>query len=215
MVNRSRFVTRRWPPRCRPATDSPFAWKLPEIGTDFWLEDLEDGALDTLGLSASTGTVRGPSNFTDSVDADGAGLMDHLGRDGHSYWVLPDADPEVADTSLTLSFDEADLGGLPSMVGLVSTDASDLAPVTFEAFDTNGVSLGVLDLHLGDGIHNGSTIADRFLGAGYDGGISSVTISSTFGGLEVDHIQYGGIVPVPSAIGLFGLALLGRRRRRA
>jgi hypothetical protein len=197
----------------RQESDSPFSWKLPELGTDFWLEDFEDGALNTLGLSADRGLIRAPGNLTDSVDGDGAGLLDNLGRDGYAWRDYPVSEAP----SITFSFDAADLGGLPSMAGLVWTDGNEAALYTFEAFDGEGISLGTLNPQLGDGIHGGSTAADRFLGVSYDGGISAIRISADFGAIELDHIQFGDImtVPAPSAVGLLGLALLGRRRRVA
>ena len=55
------------------AADSPF--DLFGKGSDFLLEDFEDGLLNSLGLLGFGGDVRFPSSFTDSVDADD-GLID-------------------------------------------------------------------------------------------------------------------------------------------
>ena len=57
---------------------------------------------------------------------------------------------------------------------------------------------------------------DRFFGVQFAGGIRSITISNSAGGIEVDHIQYGAMAPVPEpgswALMAAGLGLLARRR---
>jgi len=153
----------------------------------FWLEDFEDGALDTPGISASDGAVRAPSVGTDSVDADD-GAIDGFGFDGYDYFKQ---DPDGA--IITFSFGGGELGHLPTHVGLVWTDGNDAATVTFTARDNAGINIGQVQAVLGDGVHGGSTAADRFIGVEYLTGIGAITISASVGSLEIDHIQYGYI----------------------
>lgn len=61
------------------AADSPFSLSSPGL----LLEDFEDGALDTPGVSSTNGAPRGPSGLTDSVDGDD-GSIDGSGNGGHS-----------------------------------------------------------------------------------------------------------------------------------
>ena len=202
--------------------DSPFA-AVPGI----MLEDFEDGALNSPGVTASAGVVAGPGNSVDSVDGDD-GVLDGNGNAGHSWYLTV---PTVA-----FSFDAAVLGSLPTKVGIVWTDVGrngngaaqgglgDHAffdDVVMRAFDKDGKLLGgVLFDNLGDGNVGGATAEDRFFGAIFDGGISRITLTSLNGSpdWEVDHLQYGGFaVPLPSSGWLLApaLALIGLRRKRA
>jgi len=67
------------------AADSPF--NLSGRGTTFFLEDFEDGLINTPGLNISQvfggATVNPPGSLTDSVDADD-GVIDGSGTAGHS-----------------------------------------------------------------------------------------------------------------------------------
>ena len=190
--------------------DSPF------IGlglSDFSLEDFEDIALNTPGLSAA-----GPGLCI--AGAGGGcfqgGPIDSVGNGGdptlgHSLF---------ANGSITLTFDAAAFGGrLPTHAGLVWTDGNN--PITFEAFDQNGVSLGVVVGNHATPGFTGQTDEDRFYGAINAGGISRLTIANP-PGIEIDHIQYGfaNAVPEPAswAMMIGGFALAGaaaRRRHRA
>ena len=179
----------------------------------FYLEDVEDGLVNTLGLS-----VTGPSFCITNSGCFVGSLVDSVGNGGdqtagHSMW---------AYGPLTVTFDEAALGGLPTFAGLVWTDG--LNPITFEAFDENGVSLGTRVGDHADGVFTGTLIDDRFYGVTYAGGISKLVISNP-PAIEIDHIQYGlndvgggGGVPEPSAWALmlagFGLAGAMLRRTR-
>lgn len=193
------------------ASSSPFAAVSGSSG--FWLENFEDGLVNSQGLSTVRGGVRGPDNngFTDSVDGDD-GTIDGNGSAGHSYLTYR------ASGGLTFKFDAAALGGAPTYAGLVWTDGNPNAIVTFEAFDTNGQSLGVMTKQLGDAdTGKGETAEDRFLGVEFDGGISMIRISSSFGGIEIDHVQYGyAVVPLPAplALGVAGLGGVAFFRRR-
>lgn len=185
----------------------------------FYLETFEDGALNTPGVTPSSGwLVAAPGIATDSVDADD-GIIDGFGRSGHSFFST------MTQTNLTVTFSAAALGGhLPTHVGIVCTDAnappgsSGYADVTFSAKDNNGVSLGsVTAVHFGDGLLTGQTAEDRFFGVYNPEGISSFSISEyNCRDWEVDHLQYG-LVPEPSVTALVGigaLSLLGWHRRR-
>ncbi len=203
-------------------SDSPFA-ALAAGNPNFFLENFEDGALNTPGVSASVGSVASGGPFTDSVDGDD-GAVDGSGLAGHSWY------SGGSSTSISFSFNAATLGYLPTRVGIVWTDVGNVPglpqgfdSVAVRAFDANGASLGgILFDDLGDGLASGGGSAeDRFFGAIFDGGISRITITSLNGSpdWEVDHLQYGlAPVPVPGAAWMLAPALVGLfglRRKRA
>src|SRR5262245_59247501 len=144
--------------------------------SSFFLEDFEDGALNTPGVTASAGwSVLGPGAFTDSVDGDD-GAIDGAGTRGHSFF--------SNGTQSSLTFNAAALGGaLPAAAGIVWTDVGDVtsgAPgfgsVSFSATDGLGNPLGSIGTFtLGDGSALGSapggTAEDRFFGVTNAGGI--------------------------------------------
>jgi hypothetical protein len=168
--------------------DSPFAALIGTSG--FFLETFEDGALNTPGVTASTGSVIGPGGLTDSVDADD-GVIDGSGTNGHSMFAIP------GSTGITFTFDAAVLGGLPTRVGIVWTDGE--GTTTFEAFGPGGVPLGQIGpVAIADASVAGTTAEDRFFGVINASGISSIRISNTVGGIEVDHLQYG--VPASAVV---------------
>lgn len=193
--------------------DSPFAG-IAAGNPLFFLEDFEDGALNTPGASASASLVTSAGNpSTDSVDGDD-GVVDGSGTGGRSLY-------SNGATSITFTFDANALGVLPTHVGIVWTDVGEtLLPMPFgkddvlvRAFDANGNSLGFAGADaLGDGSFLGGTAEDVFFGAIFSGGISKLTIVSLggTGDWEVDHLQYGvQPIPVPGAALLFGTALAG------
>jgi hypothetical protein len=181
----------------------------------FYLEDVEDNLINTPGLSA-TGSglcIAGGNCFV------GSGLTDSVGNGGNgsigrSIW----ADGSVG---ITLRFDALVLGSLPTAVGLVWTDGA--GTISFEAFDQNGLSLGTLAGNHADGSFAGTLVDDRFYGVTNAAGVSRVFISNSSGGIEIDHVQYGGGqassgVPVSSTFALlfFGAgatAFFSRRKR--
>ena len=175
----------------RSFDDSPFKYQPFRY---FHLEDWESGQLDAPGMSLSGGAIASPSDpdaEVDSVDIDD-GAIDGEGVQGRSW--------ATDDNSLTLTFDEAELGSLPTHVGfaltqLTGTDNS----IQLEAFDAQGNSLGVRDFDpLPPQGVDGETAQDRFFGIESDSGIASLQITANrpmSERLEIDHIQYGEIDP--------------------
>lgn len=170
-------------------------------GTPLLLDNLEDGSLDA-SISASDGSVYGPTGIADSVDADD-GNIDGYGTAGRSWF------------SGTVTFTYAGSGPLPTAFGVVWTDGS--GTITFSATDALGQSLGSQSFTgIPDNTFGGTTGDDRFFGVQFAGGIKSITIG-TGGGIEVDHIQYGQMVssvPEPSSALMLSLGLLGLIRYR-
>jgi hypothetical protein len=158
-------------------TDSPFV-----PGGIFHLDDFEDNALDTPGVTPSAGAVIPPGGLTDSVDADD-GATDGSGTAGYSFFSGSGA------AGIRFEFDAGVLGALPTAAGIVWTDGQ--GEYSFEAFDPMGASLGTLGPFSAAGAVSGETAEDRFLGVYDAGGISAIAISNTLGGIEVDHLQYG------------------------
>ena len=172
----------------------------------FRLETFEDGLLNVPGVTSSTAAIVDPGGITDSVDADD-GSIDGSGTGGHSWFYVD------GSTGITFTFSVAALGASPVEAGIVWTDGGSGSTVTFEAFDANGASLGsIVALNQGDGSFSGGTAEDRFFGISYTGGIGSIHIASSFGGIEVDHLQFA--TPGPWSVlaggkaGSLGLPLL-------
>ncbi len=163
-------------------TDSPFY----DLTFDwFYLEDVEDHLVNEPGLSAPKTKLS--SDFVktdiDSVDADDGVLADNDCLDCDGIWGAGE---------ITLDFDEAVLGTLPTHVGLVWVDG--FGTVSFWLNWTCGseeVIGPVSDADFPDADQFGGTAEDRFFGMVVPEGVSSMTISNTIGGIEADHIQYG------------------------
>ncbi|NJL47103.1 MAG: PTPA-CTERM sorting domain-containing protein [Leptolyngbyaceae cyanobacterium SM2_5_2] len=205
-------------------SDSPFSGI--DFTTDpdgyFHLEDFEDGALDTPGVTASAGFVLPglPGNtLTDSVDGDD-GSVDGSGSAGTSFY-------SNNNKVLRFTFDASVLGKLPSHVGIVWTDVGfvdgDTPPtftgrgdVVFRAYNAgNQLLKNVIAKNLGDGLANGGIAEDRFFGIRYYPGIAHFEIEMpNSGDWEVDHLQYG-YVPTPALLpGLIGLGVAALRKKQ-
>ncbi len=191
------------------AADSPFT------GTGlsyFFLEDFEDGALNTPGVTVSGGIPTKPTYpaiYTDSVDADD-GAIDGSGNGGNSWF------SSAGSTGLLFTFNSAVLGSLPTQVGIVWTDG--LGPVTFKVYDASLTEVAsLIGSSTADGNYIGGTAEDRFFGVIDLSGIGAIRILSGAGaGIEVDHLQYGAI-PAPGALLLcsIGAGVIGWMRRRS
>lgn len=180
---------------------------LNAIGPLVYLENFEDGLLNTPGVSASAGAVITGSPYVDSVDGDD-GFVDGFGAGGHSWWAANGA------TGVVFTFAPIFGGQRPNWAGIVWTDGHN--PVYFEAFDATGASLGVAMGNHADASYTGTTAEDSFYGAHSPSGISAIRVwSTTAGGLELDHLQYGLQVPGPGVLALLGVgACLWRIRLR-
>ena len=167
------------------------------------LEYFEDLSLD-FGITASGGYILEPGPITDSVDGDD-GNIDGLGTDGHSWF--------FGSGSLGVTFTFS--GPLPTAAGIVWTDGG--GTTTFEAFGLGMVSLGTLGpVLIADDFTTGTTADDHFFGIQNSDGIFAVKLSNTRGGIEVDHVQFGALVPLPATIwflasGLGFMTLVGIR----
>jgi hypothetical protein len=166
------------------------------------VEDMEDG-FNTPGVVSNFGARLGPGGATDSVDADD-GVIDGSGNNGSSYFYGAGA------TGIAFTFDEFVLGALPRFAGIVWTDGA--GEITFEAFDGDGNSLGVLTGDHALGGLNGGTDEDRFYGVRSTSGIGSIHIRNAFGGIEVDHLQF--IIPTGATAPVLAGACLATLRRR-
>jgi hypothetical protein len=169
------------------AADTPFTGSFEYS----YLENFEDGLLNTPGVTASgTWKAFSPSGFTDSVDGDD-GVIDGSGTKGRSFF------SQFAHTTLTITFNAAALGGrLPTHAGIVWTDVNasvNSRQVVFSARDSAGNLLGSIGpVLLGDNVISGQTAEDRFFGVFNASGISSITITMpNSNNWEVDHLQYG------------------------
>lgn len=216
-VSASAFGQYLGPSAYLSAADSPFA---PLSFNSFFLENFEDGALNTPGLSVNSGLVALPGSATDSVDGDD-GAIDGSGTAGRSWY------SGTAASRFSFSFDAVAIGAFPTHAGLVWTDVGTVTSgnfavgdVSFEAFDAGGVSLGIHGpFTLGDGSFLGSTAEDRFFGIVNLAGISRIDIfMSNSNDWEVDHVQYG-VIPAPGAAALtltmLGATMIRRRNPRA
>lgn len=195
--------------------NSPFSVGTPAT---FYLEDFEDGALNTLGASvsavgATTSVTPRGLIYVDSVDGDD-GSVDGNGNNGRSLGIGPSG--SAAPSAITFFFSAGILGQYPTHAGIVFTDiglstsGNGNGFFTFEAFDSLGTSLGTVGPNaVGDGVKAGSTGEDRFYGVIDPGGISKISIYMNSHDAELDHLQYGfTAVPEPASWLLAGAGLI-------
>jgi hypothetical protein len=156
------------------------------------IEDMEAGGL-RFGITADAGGIIEPRWIPgiDSVPTDG-NPSDPLGARGHS-WLGPGR--------VTFTFDVPH-----TAAGLVWTDGDGQ---TFAEFFRGGTSLGIIGpLNLADGSNSGTIEEDTFFGATDPLGITSIRVWNTAGGIEVDHVQFGDMAPVPEPSTYIAGALL-------
>jgi hypothetical protein len=183
-----------------------------QSGVPAFLDNFEDGPGIGGGLTASAGSRIGVGVFDgirDSVDGDD-GAIDGSGTAGSSWFFGSGA------TGVQFTYTGSDL---PTAFGLVWTDGA--GTITFKAFDGSDTLLfSQTFTGIPDGSSAGTTAEDRFFGLTFDGGIKSIFISNSSGGIEVDHVQYGTMfaAPVPEpdtwALLIAGLGLIGVAVRR-
>lgn len=170
-----------------------------------------------------------PGDFTDSVDADD-GVIDGDGRSGHAFRsgvdFIIDTLPPIHTFQLTFEFDSAVLGYLPNSFGVTWTDGPPES--SFSLLLTTGIGETVSSeviRRVGDTSRNGETAEDFFLGVIAPSGIAEITVRGSFVGelqdsayIEIDHLQYGRIVPEPATTVLMcwvSYAACSSRLRRA
>lgn len=97
-----------------------------------------------------------------------------------------------ASSAVTFTFDPEVLGGLPTHVGVVLTDAFTANVNARVSATSSCASLGELstDVTFGDGSIGGETEEDRFVGLVVPAGMTSFTVN-VGGPLELDHLQLG------------------------
>jgi hypothetical protein len=223
------------------AADSPFP--VDGSNPNFYLEDFEDGLVNTPGIrqrnlypipgDLGLAVVQSPGIRTDSVDADD-GDVDGLGRDGHSLasgltLTLP-TNPPFHQLLIQFEFDKTELGFLPTSLGFVWTDGPPSSSLSIRIVTSDGSEFVTEGIHdLGDASRDGGTYEDVFVGITGTVGFRTVTIFggirgelSSFSAIEIDHLQYGVLVPEPStislSIGCVGVVFfwfIHRRRRQA
>lgn len=197
------------------AADSPFP--VDGSNPNFFLDDFEDGELNTPGIyqpfdPVSHGSIIHPSALTDSVDADD-GEIDGNGNNGHSMaanmFITFPLDPPITWSFVRFGFDEEQLGRLPNAFGFTWTDGIAPNKVRIELFGSEWEELGQAEFAgLGDDSLAGETAEDRFIGViTHTTSIAFVQITAIYPGtprtFELDHVQYGIlIIPEPSGVAL-------------
>ncbi|MEJ6699780.1 MAG: PEP-CTERM sorting domain-containing protein [Akkermansiaceae bacterium] len=171
--------------------------------TYFFLEDVQDGQMDTPGATYSSGAAR--VNGTSLNGSDSSQYTDNVLEDTMTIGSFKTVNTTTG--AMRVDFIAADLGGqLPTYVGAVYVDGDTSSSGKITAYDSDDNILETLS--------QSSAMADPFLGLSTDSGISYVILA---GNNEIDHFQYGFVaVPEPSTtalLGLGGLALILRRRK--
>lgn len=176
------------------AADSPLLIAAP----GYVLQTMENGVFGGPGIGSNlfSGSIVGPGGLTDSVDGDD-GSVDGSGTLGRSLFNV------AGGNGVTITFDAAILGSLPTEVGIVWTDGA--GSTLFEAWGPGTVPIGTIGpVSIADNVVSGQTAEDRFFGVRDAGGILKIRISNTFGGIEVDHFQYTLSVGCPAPTDING-----------
>jgi PEP-CTERM motif len=178
------------------------------------LENFEDGSLHA-SLQGSGGSIiiNTFQGIRDSVDSDDGVINGTCGPQTPGRCVSWFNGGGSTGTTFTFT----GVGPLPTAFGLVWTDGA--GTITFSALDANGQSLGSMSVNgIPDANFASGTAEDRFFGVQFAGGIRSISIKNSGGGIELDHIQYGQMAPVPEpetyAMLLAGLGLMATVARR-
>jgi hypothetical protein len=214
------------------AEGSPF--DLSGLGETFFLEDFEDGLLNTPGIYQPLDpATHGNIISTSSVDSDD-GIIDGDGTSGNAIAASMIAytfdDPPTIWRNIRFEFDRSELGGLPRQIGFVVTDAAG-AGIRVRLLDEE---FRELDFHsIGSMPHDsqipGGTSDDRFFGIVANQGIFHIDIEARYRGTSlddrrrfaIDHLQYGHLTPEPrgavlllaAGIPILSVAMFRRRRQ--
>lgn len=174
-------------------------------GGFFFLEDFEDGILNTPGLLSNDGDPRDLGailSLRENPHTDSVG-EDRVGDDAHSF-----SKEGCPGTPLEFSFDRSALGGrLPTHAGIVLTDGPKVPDrkVVFQAFDGAGHPVGRIERFAHEIFQDRRDPAPdraRFFGVIHPEGVSKISLAVVDAegkplkegdanyGFEVDHIQY-------------------------
>ena len=196
-------------PNYRSVEDSPFR----DIA-EFYLEDFEDGMLNTPNVSSPTGFVFTVGDVR-SVDGDD-GVIDGI---SNGFGALRSTEP-VTPFHL-FAFTPDALGRYPNFVGVVVTHEPNLSSATdsYSALSGLGSNLpGSRGFAVDDlvAVTNefGNVAPARFVGLYWSEGISLFGVSRA---LQLDHLQYSyAAIPEPAPVAQISLAIIGAilRRRR-
>lgn len=162
------------------------------VGKQYFLEDFEDGGINTPGLSVLETAIAlfTPSPTTDSVDIDDY-TLNGSGTGGISLA------PTSPTGTITFAFSNAALGGFPTKAGFVWTDGAPNNSILVTAWNPQGITVQAQYNGLGDNNGSGGTAEDRFIGIEWPAGIQYLRVQSLTGFLEVDHVQYATPVNSP------------------
>lgn len=166
--------------------DSPFKDVLFASYSHF--EDWEDGLVNTPGVTPSSTQLGSSFGFSliDSVDGDDGKV------DGACVKIDGTCNSGFAGGTIDFVFDATPLGQLPTHVGIVWTDGATNCSAIFEAYDGNDVLIGTRTAEMvGDSSNTGTVPEDRFFGVVHAAGVKKIVVTSSSGGVEVDHLHYG------------------------
>jgi hypothetical protein len=167
-------------------SDSPFNGV--DFPAYFYLEDWEDGLVNTLGVTPSSQTNSSAVNAgaVDSIDGDDGSIDGRCKKDGGP------CNSGFADGTIDFTFGMAALGALPTHVGIAWTDGATNCDVSFEAYDATDTLIGRKNVTaVGDDSTLGTIPEDRFFSVVHTAGVKKIVVTSSGGGIEVDHLQYG------------------------